>query len=290
MSSAPAGAGRRPHRRCRAAEGPGVAVGVPAPASARRQLPGRVGVPRRRRRPCPQPRQRTGDERRHPGRVEPRLEDRTGRPPPGRPARLVRVGAAARRAAVLRFTDRLFSIATSTRLPVRTGRTYVVPHVAPLLRRLPGPVRAAGFRRVAELDVSYRRSAAVEDRRSRLARGLRAGDRLPDGPLHGPDGPTTLHRLVGPPGHHLLLLGSSTAWNPAAVAELERTPGVTVHLVRRGMATGGFRDETCEVWRRLHAGTASQYVIRPDGHFGFRADGSDIGPLIEWLARHRPTV
>ena len=192
--------------------------------------------------------------------------------------------------ALLRFTDRLFNIATSTRLPARTGRTYVVPHVAPLLRRLPGPVRAAGFRRVADLDVSYRRSAAVEDRRSRLARHLRAGDRLPDAPLHGPDGPTTVHRLVGPPGHHVLLLGPSTAWDPRAVAELERTPGVSVHLIRPGTATGGSRDETGEVWRRLHAGGFSQYVIRPDGHLGFRADGTDIGPLLEWLVPRRPTV
>jgi hypothetical protein len=97
--------------------------------------------------------------------------------------------------ALLRLTDRLFSIATSTRLPVRTVRTAVVPQVAPLLPRLPPSLRAAGFRRVAELDIRYRGSPAVEDHGARRLRTLRAGDRLPDAPLTGPAGPTSLHRL-----------------------------------------------------------------------------------------------
>jgi 2-polyprenyl-6-methoxyphenol hydroxylase-like FAD-dependent oxidoreductase len=189
--------------------------------------------------------------------------------------------------ALLRFTDRLFSIATSTRLPVRTARTYVVPRVAPLLPRLPAPLRAAGFRRVAELDVGYRRSPAVEDHRSGLPHRPRAGDRLPDAALRDPDGPTTLHRLVGPPGYHVLLLGSSAAWSPSALDGLRREPGVTVHLIDRGSAASGLRDVTGETWRRLRAGPASQYAVRPDGHLGFRADGTDLGPLSHWLSLRR---
>jgi hypothetical protein len=189
--------------------------------------------------------------------------------------------------ALLRFTDRLFSIATSTWLPVRTARTHIAPRVAPLLARLPAPLRAAGFRRVAELDVTYRRSPAVEDRRSWLSPRPHAGDRLPDATLSGPHGPTTLHRLIDPPGYHVLLLGPPAAWSPAALAGLRRQPGVTVHLIERGSAASGLRDATGEAWRRLRAGRISLYAVRPDGHLGFRADNADLGPLSRWLDPRR---
>jgi len=177
--------------------------------------------------------------------------------------------------ALLRFTDRLFSIATSTRLPVRLARLHVAPRVAPLVGRLPAPVRAAGFRRVAELDVSYRRSPAVEDRRPPRAPGPRAGDRVPDAPVVGPDGPTTVHRLVGSPGHHVLLVGPSSGWDARRLDAL-RSAGVAVHLLD-GL--------TGPAVRRLGSATASQYVVRPDGHLGFRADGTDLTALAGWVGR-----
>ena len=80
---------------------------------------------------------------------------------------------------VVRFTDRAFSVATSTNPLVRALRTQLVPRVLPLGLRLDRAV-ADGFRTVAQLNISYRRSPAVQEGHPRLRRGSRAGDRLPD--------------------------------------------------------------------------------------------------------------
>ena len=186
-------------------------------------------------------------------------------------------------AALLRYTDRLFSIATSTRVPILTVRTRVVPRVAPLFPRLPAAVRAAGFRRVADLDVRYRRSPVVEDAHSGVRRGPLAGDRLPDAPLTGPTGRTSLHRLVGPAGHHVLLVGSAAD----AAADVAQSPDLTVHGIRYEPVPGQLQDDTGQVRRRLNAGTAAQYVVRPDGHVAFHAGGEDLRALLSWLRRSK---
>jgi hypothetical protein len=132
------------------------------------------------------------------------------------------------------------------------------------------PLRAAGFRRISGLDVAYRRSPAVLDTRGRWAPAPRAGDRLPDAAGSG----TTLHQLVGPPGHHLLLCGPRRRWDSAAVEEITAC-GVSIHLLepdlaRRALAT-------------LQARGDAHLLVRPDGHIAYRADDADLTGLLDWL-------
>ncbi len=69
--------GRRPRDRWDgASRDSGVVDRVPDPSSSGRDVPRRVGVPRRGRRTHPQPRRCAGHEHRHPGRRQPRLEAR----------------------------------------------------------------------------------------------------------------------------------------------------------------------------------------------------------------------
>ena len=164
--------------------------------------------------------------------------------------------------ALLRFTDRLFGIATTTRPPISLARTTVAPYVLPLAMRI-RPVRAAGFRRIADLDVTYRRSAAGPDLGP--VRRPAAGDRLPDaGTQRG-----TLHSRLGAPGFHLLLAGPVDA-----VAH----PAVAVHRLQ----------PQDEAWARLRVRTVAQILVRPDGHIAYRADQADAAGLHGYLSRWLP--
>lgn len=164
--------------------------------------------------------------------------------------------------ALLRFTDRLFTIGTTTRPPISLARATIGSYLLPLAMRL-RPVRAAAFRRLADLDVTYRRSPAVLDAGPVLRPS--AGDRLPDAQSQG----TTLHSLIAAPGHHLFLAGPIT--------EVTH-PGVTVHRLRPGD----------RAWNTLQVQAAAQILVRPDGHIAYRTDQSDTDPLHSYLARWLP--
>jgi 2-polyprenyl-6-methoxyphenol hydroxylase-like FAD-dependent oxidoreductase len=166
--------------------------------------------------------------------------------------------------ALLAFTDRLFTIATSTGAPVALARTRLAPLILPLLATV-RPLRAAGFRRIADLDVGYRRSPAV-DRGSPVRRPL-PGDRLPDAAT----GDTTLHRLIGTPGFHLLLAGP--------VGDVVH-PVVTVHRLQ----------PADPAWRRLRIRGAAQLLIRPDGHLAYRTDTANLTGLRAHLDRWLPVA
>jgi hypothetical protein len=99
----------------------------------------------------------------------------------------------------------------------------------------------------------------------------------------------TLHGAVSAPGFHLLLCGPVAAW-PAAGAEFEdRWRGlVTVHRVTRDDFPGALHDHSGEVWHRLglHDTSVVHYLVRPDGHIGYRSGGTDLSGVHAYLADH----
>jgi hypothetical protein len=171
--------------------------------------------------------------------------------------------------AVLRMSDRAFTIATSTNPLVRLARSRLAPALIPwALKARRG--RAHLFRAVSQLGIAYRKSPLSAHARgfSRLA--VKAGDRLPDAALSAEGQPTSLHHLVAAPGWHLLLCGP--AW-------LDRYPGVAVHHLT-GAGYG-------HALRRLgvRPGQQAIFVVRPDGHLGFvGSEKTDLkGYLDRWL-------
>jgi 2-polyprenyl-6-methoxyphenol hydroxylase-like FAD-dependent oxidoreductase len=165
--------------------------------------------------------------------------------------------------ALLRLTDQLFTLATTTRAPVSTMRTTIAPYALPLASRL-RPLRAAAFRRIAELDITYRRSPAVDN--SDPVHRPAAGDRLPDARTHS----GTLHSLLASPGFHLLLAGPVDAVTHPALAP---------HRL----------ESADQAWTTLRVRTAAQILVRPDGHIAYRADDADTTGLRTYLDRWLPS-
>jgi 2-polyprenyl-6-methoxyphenol hydroxylase-like FAD-dependent oxidoreductase len=190
---------------------------------------------------------------------------------------------------VLRLTDRATAIATSPSPLVRLTRTHVAPRLAPLALRLTHG-RALAFRTLAQLRVRYRRSAAVEEGQSSMGRGPNAGDRLPDAHIARDGEHSWLHEAIAAPAFHLLLCGSPVDWDGDDVAALrDRYAGlVATHRLAREAAPGVLHDVDGTAFARLGVDRVAHYLVRPDGHVGYRSGATDLRGLERYLARWLP--
>ncbi|MGH8938798.1 MAG: FAD-dependent monooxygenase, partial [Actinomycetes bacterium] len=190
---------------------------------------------------------------------------------------------------VLRFTDRATAIATSHSPVVRQIRSHVAPRLAPLVLRL-SRVRAYGFRTLSQLRVHYRRSPAVDEGQPALRRGPRAGDRLPDARIVDQGHECWLQEALAAPTYRLLLCGPAEIWNNDQLARLgERHAGlVALHRLTREPAPAVLHDVSGEALARLGVEHAAHYLVRPDGHIGYRSAGTDLRGLERYLARWLP--
>ena len=193
---------------------------------------------------------------------------------------------------VLRFTDRAFTIATSTQPIVRLARTRAAPIVIPLALKARA-ARAYAFRAVSQLDIRYRRSRLSLDGPNPPRQGPKAGDRLPDASIARHGQPGRLHRALAAAGWHLLLCGPPDAWPAQTMTQLqERYPSlVTVHHLTMQNTPGALHDPDGQALRRLGltARDTAQYLVRPDGHVGYRAGGTDTIGLARYLGRWLPS-
>ena len=138
------------------------------------------------------------------------------------------------------------------------------PLAAPVVPVLMGRRRlvAAGYRRLSQLDVSYRSSSLSTEGKSWPRARPRAGDRLPDMTVTCDGRRVRLHELLARPGIHVLLEREATSPGPLGAL-------VTVHRL------------TSVPGRGLTA-------VRPDGYIGLRCPRAEAGLLLAWLARVRP--
>jgi 2-polyprenyl-6-methoxyphenol hydroxylase-like FAD-dependent oxidoreductase len=190
---------------------------------------------------------------------------------------------------VLRVTDRAFTIATSRNRIVRMLRTEITPRLAPVFLRF-SRGRAYGFRTLSQLGIHYRNSPAVQEGEPKLNRGPKAGDRLPDTRIARDGQACWLQEALAAPRFHLLLCGPADGRDGDGLAALrERYAGlVEVHRLARDATPGGLHDADGRASTRLGVERAAQYLIRPDGHVGYRSGGTDLHGLERYLARWLP--
>jgi 2-polyprenyl-6-methoxyphenol hydroxylase-like FAD-dependent oxidoreductase len=180
-------------------------------------------------------------------------------------------------AKLVRTTDRTFGLVASPRAELRWIRDYIAPWMLPLLSRWRS-LRWRLERFMSQLDIRYHASAIVRadltSADAAFERGLREGCRVPDLAI----GNITLHALFRGRGVHALALGPC---DEAGLAALERR-GADVHRLASS-------DATRQVFRRFGVTTAAIYVIRPDGHIGFRSCGPSATTALAYLDAVLPT-
>ena len=183
--------------------------------------------------------------------------------------------------AVLSFTDRGFRIATSTSPIVRFARTLLAPAVMPLALKAKS-VRGYAFRTMSQLAIRYRDSPLSTDGPG-APRGPRAGDRLPDASVVHNGQTTTLHTAMSAGGWRLLLCGPTDTWTG------ERD-GLSMYRLSARERPGCLHDRDGQALRRLGLAPdrQAQYLIRPDGHIGYRSGGTDLTGLTRYLQRWLP--
>jgi 2-polyprenyl-6-methoxyphenol hydroxylase-like FAD-dependent oxidoreductase len=190
---------------------------------------------------------------------------------------------------LLQATDRLFSTVASSAAGgpfVRFMRRLMVRWVvAPALSRR--RLRAFAFHFISQLGIRYRASPAVAEGAPRLRHGPRAGDRLPDARVQRAAHATYLQQELSQPRVHMLLCGPVGGWNTDRIKELtdEFQDVLAITYLTREDADEALVDVHGEALDRLGVESTAQYVIRPDGHVGFRCAGTDLTAAVEYLHR-----
>jgi len=192
--------------------------------------------------------------------------------------------------AVLRLTDRAYEVSTSTNRFVGFARTRIAPTALRLVGRF-GPGRAYAFRRIAELDVRYRRSPLSVDAPGSPRRGVRAGDRVPDGVVSLDGRVSRLHTEIAGPRWTLLLYGPASAWPTGASGHFS-SGVVATRRLSADPEHDVLRVGEDDLLRRLGLTTTevAQLLVRPDGHLGYRARGLDLAGLTAYLRRWVPSA
>ena len=190
---------------------------------------------------------------------------------------------------VLRFTDRAARIAISESRTLRLLRTELVPRLAPLVLRS-SRARSYGFRTLAQLRIHYRTSPAVREGEPTPTRGPKAGDRLPDARIALDGQAGWLQDALAAPRFHLLLCGAADGWDASHLAALQQRSGglLAARRLTREAVPSALHDPDGQALARLGVEGAAQYLVRPDGHIGYRCAGTDLSGVERYLARWFP--
>ena len=197
---------------------------------------------------------------------------------------------------LLRYTDRAFTLFTRAisggrlatwvrRVVVARVSVRVLPHVLASSR-----LRAYLFHLVSQLGIRYRNSPAVTEGEPRLRDGPKAGDRFPDAKIELNGLQTYLQQELAGASLHLVLCGERDGWDPVqATAITARYPGVVaIHYLTARSSAEALIDTGGGVLLQLGvrgAQDSTQYLVRPDGHVGFRCAGRDLSALTMYLDR-----
>ncbi|QDH22156.1 FAD-dependent monooxygenase [Saccharibacillus brassicae] len=154
-------------------------------------------------------------------------------------------------------TDRVFTLATSAKLPARIMRTRVVPVAVPSAARVPAALRFA-FGILSQLGLHYRRGPLAEGAAGRI----RGGDRLPWIARAQPDGSDNFAPLDG------------MRWQVHVYGDVRPELAVwCAACADRGPALRRF--EWSDACGRAGLDRGAAYLIRPDLYVALAVPGGD---------------
>ncbi len=206
--------------------------------------------------------------------------------------------------AVLRLAGGLTTMLTLTNPVSQQLRNHLMPMLTGL-----GAVQHQIAVQDAQLSIVYDSSEIVSEYHHgrfghvRFAGGPKAGDRAPDsGPLQPADGdPVRLYGLLRGVHHTLVLFGGpepdAASWQDLiAIAQASREQhgaSMQVYVVVEGTSvpdelagqSGALLDTEAALHHRYQADVPTLYLIRPDGHIGFRSRPADQAALTTYLTR-----
>lgn len=201
---------------------------------------------------------------------------------------------------LLAYTDRLFTLGSSRNPLLIWARNLVVPRLAPRVFA-DRARRARVFRFASQLGIRYRRSPIVGEHASaaELVGGPAPGDRAPDAPVVRAGGePDSLFGVFARGEYTLLVLPGDQPPDVALARTREALAGwrcsdlVFPVVVTRGPVDGPDPARVADPSGLLHArygrpgGGGGLYLVRPDGHVGFRAGTTDPAALQAHVAAH----
>ena len=182
-----------------------------------------------------------------------------------------------------RVTDLAFVVEAGNLPGLARLRRTTAPVLLPLVDGHTLPTLA--FRLLGGLLLRHRHSPAVQEGSPSLRGGVHAGDRLPNARVVHDGHTTWLHEVLRPVGLHVLLCGDPGRFDHDAPASLLRRVPVPLHVhhLATTPADGAIVDPEGRLLRRLGVRDAAVLLVRPDGHVGYRAAGTDLDGLVHHL-------
>jgi hypothetical protein len=140
---------------------------------------------------------------------------------------------------------------------------------------------------VSQLAIRYRSSPLSRNGANAGRRGPRAGDRLPDAPIRNGGAETSLHALIATPGWHLFRCDKGV--------EVPAEEPPTGHVTTHHLSTAGQFDRDHLSAIALHRlgltrDDEATFLVRPDGHIGYRGASNDRAGLADYLRAWLPAV
>jgi 2-polyprenyl-6-methoxyphenol hydroxylase-like FAD-dependent oxidoreductase len=182
--------------------------------------------------------------------------------------------------AVLALTHLAFWVETANSFPIRRARAALAPLAVPVGLRHAW-LQTLAFRAAGQLWIRYPRGPAAVEGLPRLRRGPAAGQRLPDLPVLVDGVPRRLQHALATPAFQLLLCGLPGAWQQQQLERLQARYGrlVAVHRLGTEPSAAALCDPGGATLARLGVRNGAQYLVRPDGHVGYRCAGFDLDGL-----------
>ncbi len=184
---------------------------------------------------------------------------------------------------LVRSTDRVFNLVTSTNISLKTFRLYIIPIVlklvAPFFQKLKFIQRFA-FKRVSEIGISYRKSSLSKN--ASLGKfpdyAPKPGDRLPFIQFKDANGnETNIHERIKGKFFCLLIFSDSVPEEIVSIVEAFKD--------LFSIETIPFTEQTKILYKEFGIKKKGCHLIRPDMYIAYRADKFDPGHLIKYLSQ-----